>query len=187
METVNRGRLRILLEDFLREGAVPSPPSVNAREPLLPVLWERERLILGAPLHRVVGSTYELKKATENNTKNYLLGIHKKKGEVCVSLREGSGSLDVLQAAFHAELLFLILNRDLSEFPMENRKLTDLQRNARAEMDDRLWRLVSDTHSVMDELWTPLLRGVSSNGWDTQREQLGKEEWRGCWGLVKWE
>ncbi|XP_055501315.1 LOW QUALITY PROTEIN: RUS1 family protein C16orf58 homolog [Leucoraja erinacea] len=89
METVNRGRLRILLEDFLREGTVPSPPSVNSREPLLPVLWERERLILGAPLHRVVGSTYELKKATENNTKNYLLGVHKKKGEVCVSLREG--------------------------------------------------------------------------------------------------
>lgn len=55
METVNRGRLRILLEDFLREGTVPSPPSVNAREPLLPVLWEREKLILGAPLHRVVG------------------------------------------------------------------------------------------------------------------------------------
>ena len=35
METLNQQRLHIVLTDYLSTGAVPSPASVNAREPIL--------------------------------------------------------------------------------------------------------------------------------------------------------
>ncbi|XP_062918516.1 RUS1 family protein C16orf58 homolog isoform X1 [Mobula hypostoma] len=182
METLNNARLRLLLDTFLREGVVPLPASINPREPLLPAFWRRGTVRLGAPLHTICQSVAEYQRAIENNSKNYLLGIHRDTGEVSICLREGAGSVDIIQAAIHAELLLLLLHRDLTGFRVEHRKLAELQASIRTAQDERLWDVVSATHLLVDQLFPGLVSGARSSGWLTERHQLGPDEWRARWG-----
>ncbi|XP_040452219.1 RUS family member 1 isoform X4 [Falco naumanni] len=92
LPTLNRPRLRLALGGALRgvargDGAlahhpiwedggvinVPSPEDVNPREPLLPGFSTRLNLHLGAPLHRLVKSEAEFKKALECGTEDYII------------------------------------------------------------------------------------------------------------------
>ncbi|XP_072128090.1 RUS family member 1 isoform X3 [Mobula birostris] len=182
METLNNARLRLLLDTFLREGVVPLPASINPREPLLPAFWRRGTVRLGAPLHTICQSVAEYQRAIENNSKNYLLGIRRDTGEVSVCLREGAGSVDIIQAAIHAELLLLLLHRDLTGFRVEHRKLAELQASIRTARDERLWDVVSATHLLVEQLFPGLVSGARSSGWLTERHQLGPDEWRARWG-----
>ncbi|XP_065715593.2 RUS family member 1 isoform X2 [Patagioenas fasciata] len=101
LRSLNRPRLRLALRRACRGGAsagrggasagrggdkgggvsakggralwVPSPAEVNPEEPLLPGFSTRLTLHLGAPLHRLVQSEAEFKKALECGTENYII------------------------------------------------------------------------------------------------------------------
>uniref|UniRef100_A0A8C7E440 RUS family member 1 n=1 Tax=Naja naja TaxID=35670 RepID=A0A8C7E440_NAJNA len=53
METVNRARLHLVLQHYLKWGEVPGPAVINPQEPLLLGFRQRLKITLGAPLHTV--------------------------------------------------------------------------------------------------------------------------------------
>ncbi|XP_037670062.1 RUS family member 1 isoform X2 [Choloepus didactylus] len=73
METLNEGRLRLVLEHFLQRGEVLSPTSANQMEPLWTGFWPFLSLSLGVPLHHLVSSVLELQQLTEGHQEPYLL------------------------------------------------------------------------------------------------------------------
>uniref|UniRef100_UPI00398E6C64 RUS family member 1 n=1 Tax=Pristiophorus japonicus TaxID=55135 RepID=UPI00398E6C64 len=183
METLNQARLSLTVNDFLRLGKVPPPSSVNPREPLLPAFHRRLSVRLGAPLNSILHSAYDYQRATENNQKNYLLGLHRNAGTVSICLRQGAGSVDVIEACFHAEILHQLLHQDVSAWSVERDTFTQLQETVKAARDERLWDAVAATHLLVDQLFPRLLSEARSAGWETQRNQLGADEWRAQWRL----
>ncbi|XP_032063195.1 RUS1 family protein C16orf58 homolog, partial [Aythya fuligula] len=130
LPTLNRPRLRLALGGALRGSPapkpqatppggdviglpVPGPEEVNPREPLLPGSSTRLRLHLGAPLHRLVKSVAELRKAAECGTRDYLIVLRPSQGWVGVGLRHGAPPDTPLRACAHALLLEELLGPDL--------------------------------------------------------------------------
>ncbi|XP_041035973.1 RUS1 family protein C16orf58 homolog isoform X2 [Carcharodon carcharias] len=183
MDTLNQSRLRLMVNEFLRTGRVPPPRSINPREPLLPAFQRRLSIRLGTPLHSILNSAYDYQRAIENNRKNYLLGLNRNTGVVCVSLRDGAGSVDMIEAGFHAELLDELLHRDASSFRVGRVTCTELQAKLKSERDERLWDTVAATHLLVDQLYPRLLSEARAAGWLTERNHLGADEWRAQWPL----
>ncbi|XP_040452220.1 RUS family member 1 isoform X5 [Falco naumanni] len=113
LPTLNRPRLRLALGGALRgvargDGAlahhpiwedggvinVPSPEDVNPREPLLPGFSTRLNLHLGAPLHRLVKSEAEFKKALECGTEDYIIVLRPSQGGTPPACWVGGGPRD---------------------------------------------------------------------------------------------
>ncbi|XP_048476864.1 RUS1 family protein C16orf58 homolog, partial [Rhincodon typus] len=103
------------------------------------------------------------------------------KGAVCVSLREGADSVDVIHAAFHAEVLHHLLYGEVHTFSVESSTFTELRRKAVSAQDERLWDVVAATHLLVDQLFPRLLTEARAAGWVTDRNHLGADEWRARW------
>nr|XP_058892654.1 RUS family member 1 isoform X5 [Kogia breviceps] len=73
IETLNEGRLWLVLKHFLQRGEVLGPASANQMEPLWTGFWPSLSLSLGVPLHRVTSSVFELQKLVEGHQEPYLL------------------------------------------------------------------------------------------------------------------
>ncbi|XP_042638896.1 RUS family member 1 [Orycteropus afer afer] len=73
METLNEGRLWLVLKHFLQRGEVLSPTAANQMEPLWTGLWPSLSLSLGVPLHRLIASASELQRLVEGHHEPYLL------------------------------------------------------------------------------------------------------------------
>ncbi|XP_059011173.1 RUS family member 1 isoform X2 [Mustela nigripes] len=73
LETLNEGRLRLVLKHFLQRGEVLGPTSANQMEPLWTGCWPSLSLSLGVPLHRLISSVFELQQLVEGHQEPYLL------------------------------------------------------------------------------------------------------------------
>ncbi|KAM6360774.1 LOW QUALITY PROTEIN: RUS family member 1, partial [Pluvialis apricaria] len=156
LPTLNRPRLRLALGGALRGGAlrggalrggapgphphgeggdllltVPGPEDVNPREPLLPGFSTRLRLHLGAPLHRLVRSEAEFRKALECGTEDYIIVLRPSQGWVGVGLRRGAPPEAPLRACAQALLLEELLGPALPPRAPLAAALRPLQRRLR--------------------------------------------------------
>nr|KAF6439886.1 hypothetical protein HJG63_001706 [Rousettus aegyptiacus] len=73
IETLNEGRLWLVLKHFLQRGEVLDPTSANKVEPLWTGFWPSLSLFLGVPLHRLISSVFELQQLIEGHQEPYLL------------------------------------------------------------------------------------------------------------------
>ncbi|XP_049494673.1 RUS family member 1 isoform X3 [Panthera uncia] len=73
IETLNEGRLRLVLKHFLQRGEVLGPTSANQMEPLWTGFWPSQSLSLGVPLHRLTSSVFDLQQLVEGHQEPYLL------------------------------------------------------------------------------------------------------------------
>lgn len=73
IETLNEGRLWLVLKHFLQRGAVLDPTSANQMEPLWTGFWPSLSLSLGVPLHRLISRVSELQQLVDGHQEPYLL------------------------------------------------------------------------------------------------------------------
>ncbi|XP_066840349.1 RUS family member 1 [Anser cygnoides] len=198
LPTLNRPRLRLALGGALRPSpaheppatppaadviSVPGPEEVNPREPLLPGFGTRLRLHLGAPLHRLVKSEAELRKAVECGTRDYVIVLRPSRGWVGVGLRHGAPPDAPLRACAHALLLEELLGPDLPPGAPMGAALRRLQQRLRRCPPGSVpWAAVAESSRLWDTALGPaFLRGLANAGWLTHRHQLAPDEWRLDW------
>ncbi|XP_071885629.1 RUS family member 1 [Anas platyrhynchos] len=200
MPTLNRPRLRLALDGALRGSPapkaqatppggdvidlpVPGPEEVNPREPLLPGFSTRLRLHLGAPLHRLVKSVAELRKAAECGTRDYLIVLRPSQGWVGVGLRHGAPPDTPLRACAHALLLEELLGPELPPGAPMGAALRRLQQRLRRCPPGSVpWAALAESSRIWDDVIGPaFLRGLANAGWLTERHQLAPDEWRLDW------
>ncbi|GAB0202370.1 RUS family member 1 [Grus japonensis] len=202
LPTLNRPRLRLALGGALRGGAagggagqphptagggvtdvtVPGPEDVNPREPLLPGFSTRLSLHLGAPLHRLVSSEAELRKALECGTDDYIIVLRPSRGWVGVGLRRGAPPDTPLRACAHALLLEELLGADLPPGAPMGAALRPLQhRLRRCPPGSVPWGVVAESSRLWRTLGPAFLRGLEAAGWETQRHLLAPDEWQLDW------
>nr|XP_038028661.1 RUS family member 1 [Anas platyrhynchos] len=162
---------------------VPGPEEVNPREPLLPGFSTRLRLHLGAPLHRLVKSVAELRKAAECGTRDYLIVLRPSQGWVGVGLRHGAPPDTPLRACAHALLLEELLGPELPPGAPMGAALRRLQQRLRRCPPGSVpWAALAESSRIWDDVIGPaFLRGLANAGWLTERHQLAPDEWRLDW------
>ncbi|XP_075268074.1 LOW QUALITY PROTEIN: RUS family member 1 [Opisthocomus hoazin] len=196
LPTLNRPRLRLALGGALRGGAagggawaagggviaVPGPDDVNPREPLLPGFSTRLTLHLGAPLHRLVQSEAELKKALECGAEDYVIVLRPSEGWVGVGLRRGAPPDAPLRACAQALLLEELLGPDLPPGAPMGAALRPLQQRLRRCPPGAVpWGSVAESSRLWRTLGPAFLRGLEAAGWETQRHLLALDEWQLEW------
>ncbi|XP_044928500.1 RUS family member 1 isoform X3 [Mustela putorius furo] len=178
LETLNEGRLRLVLKHFLQRGEVLGPTSANQMEPLWTGCWPSLSLSLGVPLHRLISSVFELQQLVEGHQEPYLLHWDKSPSRVQVVLSQTAGPETILRAAIHG----LVLEALQGEGPLPT-ELTELRNQVRAGPEKDSWVIVREIHQVLDKLFPKFLKGLQDAGWKTEKHQLEVDEWRATWLL----
>ncbi|XP_040320558.1 RUS family member 1 isoform X3 [Herpailurus yagouaroundi] len=178
IETLNEGRLRLVLKHFLQRGEVLGPTSANQMEPLWTGFWPSQSLSLGVPLHRLTSSVFDLQQLVEGHQEPYLLRWDLSQNQVQVVLSQMAGPETILRAATHG----LVLEALQGDGPLP-RGLEELRNQLRAGPEKDNWVIVRDTHQVLDKLFPKFLKGLQDAGWKTEKHQLEVDEWRATWLL----
>ncbi|XP_035877244.1 RUS family member 1 isoform X5 [Phyllostomus discolor] len=187
LETLNEGRLWLVLKHFLQRGEVLDPTSANQMEPLWTGFWPSLSLSLGVPLHCLISSVFELQQLVEGHREPYLLHWDQSQNRVQVVLSQMAGPETILRAATHGLVL-----RALREDGPLPRELEELRNQVRAELlvlhphpgpKKESWVIVKETHQVLDKLFPKFLKGLQDVGWKTEKHQLEVDEWRATWFL----
>uniref|UniRef100_A0ABI7Y6F3 RUS family member 1 n=1 Tax=Felis catus TaxID=9685 RepID=A0ABI7Y6F3_FELCA len=154
IETLNEGRLRLVLKHFLQRGEVLGPTSANQMEPLWTGFWPSQSLSLGVPLHRLTSSVFDLQQLVEGHQEPYLLRWDLSQNQVQVVLSQMAGPETILRAATHG----LVLEALQGDGPLP-RGLEELRNQVRAGPEKDNWVIVRDTHQVLDKLFPKFLKG----------------------------
>nr|KAF6439889.1 hypothetical protein HJG63_001706 [Rousettus aegyptiacus] len=178
IETLNEGRLWLVLKHFLQRGEVLDPTSANKVEPLWTGFWPSLSLFLGVPLHRLISSVFELQQLIEGHQEPYLLHWDQSRNEVQVVLSQMAGTETILRAATHGLVLGAL--QENGPLPAE---LEKLRNQVRAGLEKESWVIVKETHQVLDKLFPKFLKGLQDVGWKTEKHQLEVDEWRATWLL----
>ncbi|KAF6271295.1 hypothetical protein mRhiFer1_001718 [Rhinolophus ferrumequinum] len=176
IETLNEGRLWLVLKHFLQRGEVLDPTSANQMEPLWTGFWQCLSLSLGVPLHRLISSVSELQQLVDGHQEPYLLHWDQPQNQVQVVLSHKAGPETVLRAATHG----LVLGALQGEGPLPA-ELEKLRHRVRAGPEKESWVVVKETHQVLDKLFPKFLKGLQDAGWKTEKHQLEVDEWRATW------
>uniref|UniRef100_A0A2D4NVH3 Uncharacterized protein n=1 Tax=Micrurus surinamensis TaxID=129470 RepID=A0A2D4NVH3_MICSU len=181
METVNRARLHLVLQHYLKWGEVPGPAVINPQEPLLLGFRQQLKITLGAPLHTVTSSVADFQKALEGNASNYLIFFNRSAGLISILLHRQAVSVDVIKAYTHGLLLEVLLYQDMETCALERRSLLNLQHQLCKESSKEDPRIHFEMHQFLDRIFPKFLAGLTAAGWVTDRNLLGPEEWRMEW------
>ncbi|XP_045731373.1 RUS family member 1 isoform X3 [Mirounga angustirostris] len=153
LETLNEGRLRLVLKHFLQRGEVLGPTSANQMEPLWTGFWPSLSLSLGVPLHRLISSVFELQQLVEGHQQPYLLRWDQSQKQVQVVLSQMADPETILRAAIHG----LVLEALQGDGPLP-RELEELRNLVRAGPEKERWVIVRETHRVLDRLFPKFLK-----------------------------
>ncbi|ELK09111.1 RUS1 family protein C16orf58 homolog [Pteropus alecto] len=178
IETLNEGRLWLVLKHFLQSGEVLDPTSANKMEPLWTGFWPSPSLFLGVPLHRLISRVFELQQLIEGHQEPYLLHWDQSQNQVQVVLSQMAGTETILRAATHG----LVLGALQEDGPLPA-ELEKLRNRVRAGPEKESWVIVKETHQVLDKLFPKFLKGLQDVGWKTEKHQLEVDEWRATWLL----
>uniref|UniRef100_A0A8C9CDM2 RUS family member 1 n=1 Tax=Phocoena sinus TaxID=42100 RepID=A0A8C9CDM2_PHOSS len=178
IETLNEGRLWLVLKHFLQRGEVLGPAAANQMEPLWTGFWPSLSLSLGVPLHRVTSSVFELQKLVEGHQEPYLLRWDRSQNQVQAVLSQMAGPETILRAATHG----LVLGALQGDGPLPG-ELEGLRNRVRAGPEKESCVIVRETHQVLDKLFPKFLKGLQDAGWRTENHQLEVDEWRATWLL----
>ncbi|XP_039186382.1 RUS family member 1 isoform X4 [Crotalus tigris] len=181
METLNRARLHLVLQHYLKREEVLGPAVINPQEPLLLGFRQQLKITLGTPLHTVTSSVADFQKALEGNASNYLIFFNRPAGVISILLHRQADSVDVIKAYTHALLLEALLCEDVENCALERGSLLHLQHQLCKESGNEDPRINSEMHQFLDRIFPKFLAGLTSAGWVTSRNLLGPEEWRIEW------
>lgn len=168
METFNEARLSIVLQQYLKDKRILSPPEANQKEPVLFEFGQTVPIKLGVRLQEIVQSPEDLHMALKENSMSYLLGV--RNGCVCVCLGPEASVSDEIRAMCQAVLLRNMLSSSNSK-----------EAASAASKQQSHWEMVHESHKLMDTIFSPLFKGAEAAGWDMKRTQIDWDEWRVEW------
>uniref|UniRef100_UPI00358ED792 RUS family member 1 isoform X2 n=1 Tax=Myxine glutinosa TaxID=7769 RepID=UPI00358ED792 len=163
MPSLNQARLRLLLEHFLNTRTVAPPSAINYKEPVWPPWTSGIEICLGVPLHEVIYSISDLRRARGALNPHYLIAPPAR-GRVRVVLHSQASAQDIVQASVQAHLLVAYWERT---------RCVDRQKEG--------WQLVDQSGAEACAIWSDLSHGLEFQGWRLGASLLHADEWRAQW------
>ncbi|XP_064393414.1 RUS family member 1-like isoform X2 [Halichondria panicea] len=172
METLNKNRLHVVVQHYLKTGDVLTPKQANAQEPVLRRIPMRLNYSLGCPLSKALQS------ATNDYIRlnNYMFIPHSGGHKVSVCLHEESDRKDQLRAALTVECAEFICTSGMTGPVLTHEYAQYLGGEGNA---------LKMAQSIMDKSCEEFISALSTVGWVTSHVLLGAEEWRYSWSPDK--
>uniref|UniRef100_A0AAY4DDC4 Uncharacterized protein n=1 Tax=Denticeps clupeoides TaxID=299321 RepID=A0AAY4DDC4_9TELE len=168
MDTLNKDRLSIVLQQYLHDGQVLSPQEANRREPVFLEFRKKVNIKLGVRLGDLIETSKDLQLALRNNSKPFLIGVRHGYAGVC--LAPDASVRDEIEAACQALCISFVLHGIIP--PERNLALSNTQ---------DLWKLVTESYTFMDTFFQPFIKALDEARWQTDRTLLDWNEWRVEW------
>lgn len=178
LRTLNRARLAVAIDSFLKTGRVPTLQEGNMMESIFNFPWSKERPV-------VLGSRFKDAFQDPNSylgiepifeKEKYIVTYNPSKGNIYALLKDQAKSDDILKAAFHAHVLLHILrsphqSRSLPRKPGDDQivpSITDLEAH------------IADSYKMASTLYGPFKHKATEQGWVMSESLLNPGRARLC-------
>ncbi|KAK3587237.1 hypothetical protein CHS0354_030424 [Potamilus streckersoni] len=182
METFNKARFHILLQEYFGSNNVLPPAPVNFREPVLWATRRKLQINLGSSLQSKCKSIEDVKILQDVfEGSQYLLGVDFKKRKVHIVLHKNCTIEDQLNACYQAELVEYAWLHITS---LSQVQITELQLLVQAIKEENMRDVLAISYQYARKTFLDVKSAMESMGWRTDIALLGADEWRAEWDFT---
>lgn len=181
MRTLNRARLAVAIDTYLKTGRVPSLQEGNKMENVFRLPWSKDRPIFLGPRFKDAfqdPSSY-LSVQPIFVKERYLVTYNPTKGNVYALLKDQAKSDDILKAAFHAHVLMHII-RSSQQNQILLRKHPENDRSVFIPSVTDFEAHINESYKMVSALYEPFKIKASEEGWVMSESLLNPGRARLC-------
>ncbi|CAL5380025.1 unnamed protein product [Camellia sinensis] len=181
LRTLNRARLTVAVDSFLKTGRVPTLQEGNRMENIFSFPWSKDSPIVLGPRFKDAFQDPNSYLAIEPifEKERYIVTYNPSKGNIYALLKDQAKSDDILKAAFHAHvLLHMIHSSNQNQPPYRKHRETDHSVFMRSITD--LQSHITESYKVVSALYGPFKSKATEQGWVMSESLLNPGRARLC-------
>ncbi|KAL6964504.1 Protein root UVB sensitive 6 [Sarracenia purpurea var. burkii] len=180
LQTLNRARLTVAIESFLKTGRVPTLQEGNRMESIISFPWSKGRPIVLGPRFRDAFQDPYSYLAIEPifEKERYIVTYNPSKGNIYALLKDKAKSDDILKAAFHAHVLLHIIRSSNQNQPSMKHWENDHSVFIPSIKD--LEAHITESYKMVSTLYAPFKSKATEQGWVMSESLLNPGRARLC-------
>ncbi|CAL5329872.1 hypothetical protein CsSME_00010356 [Camellia sinensis var. sinensis] len=181
LHTLNRARLTVAVDSFLKTGRVPTLQEGNRMENIFSFPWSKDSPIVLGPRFKDAFQDPNSYLAIEPifEKERYIVTYNPSKGNIYALLKDQAKSDDILKAAFHAHvLLHIIHSSNQNQPPYRKHRETDHSVSMRSIPD--LQSHITESYKMVSALYGPFKSKATEQGWVMSESLLNPGRARLC-------
>ncbi|PSS00321.1 Protein root UVB sensitive like [Actinidia chinensis var. chinensis] len=179
LRTLNRARLTVAIESFLKTGRVPTLQEGNMMESIISLPWSKETPVVLGPRFKVAFQDPNSYVAMEPifQKERYMVTYNPSKGSIYGLLKDQAKSDDILKAAFHAHVLLHIIRSSNQHQPFpRNSPENDHIMPSISDLDAH----IAQSCKMVSALYGPFTSKAREQGWVMSESLLNPGRARLC-------
>ncbi|GFY94666.1 root UVB sensitive protein [Actinidia rufa] len=179
LRTLNRARLTVAIESFLKTGRVPTLQEGNMMETITSFPWSKEMPVVLGPRFRDAFQDPNSYVAMEPifQKERYMVTYNPSKGSIYALLKDQAKSDDILKAAFHAHVLLHIIRSSNQRQPFpRNSPENDHIMPSISDLDAH----IAQSCKMVSALYGPFKSKATEQGWVMSESLLNPGRARLC-------
>lgn len=178
LRTLNRARLAVAIDSFLKTGRVPTLQEGNMMESIFNFPWSKERpVVLGSRFKDAFQDPYSyLGIEPIFEKERYVVTYNSSKGNIYALLKDQAKSDDILKAAFHAHVLLHILRSSpqCRSLPSKHEDVDQIMPFTDLEAH------IAESYKMVSALYGPFKSKATEQGWVMSESLLNPGRARLC-------
>ncbi|XP_058214977.1 protein root UVB sensitive 6 [Rhododendron vialii] len=178
LRTLNRARLAVAIDSFLKTGRVPTLEEGNMMESIFNFPWSKERpVVLGSRFKDAFQDPYSyLGIEPIFEKERYVVTYNSSKGNIYALLKDQAKSDDILKAAFHAHVLLHILRSSpqCRSLPSKHEEVDQIMPFTDLEAH------IAESYKMVSALYGPFKSKATEQGWVMSESLLNPGRARLC-------
>ncbi|KAE9445413.1 hypothetical protein C3L33_22689, partial [Rhododendron williamsianum] len=178
LRTLNRARLAVAIDSFLKTGRVPTLQEGNMMESIFNFPWSKERpVVLGSRFKDAFQDPYSyLGIEPIFEKERYVVTYNSSKGNIYALLKDQAKSDDILKAAFHAHVLLHILRSSpqCRSLPSKHEEVDQIMPFTDLEAH------IAESYKMVSALYGPFKSKATEQGWVMSESLLNPGRARLC-------
>ncbi|XAR56247.1 hypothetical protein NMG60_11036651 [Bertholletia excelsa] len=181
LRTLNRARLRVAIDSFLKTGRVPTLHEGNRMESIINFPWLKDRPIILGPRFKDAfqdPKTYlAIKPIFEDE--RYLVTYNPSKGKIYALLKDQANSDDILKATFHAHVLLHFIRSSNQDQP-PSRKQREIDNSMSVISVADFESHINESYKLVSAIYGPFKSKATEQGWVMSESLLNPGRARLC-------
>ncbi|CAL5398976.1 unnamed protein product [Camellia sinensis] len=181
LHTLNRARLNVAINSFLKTGRVPTLEEGNRMEKIFSFPWSKERPVVLGPRFKDAFQDPNSYLAIEPifEKERYIVTYNPSKGNIYALLKDQAKSDDILKAAFHAHVLLHIIRSSNQGQPCPRKHRENDHTVFMPSIAD-LEAHIAESYKIVSALYGPFKSKATEQGWVMSESLLNPGRARLC-------
>ncbi|XP_065831555.1 RUS family member 1-like [Oscarella lobularis] len=192
MDSLNKARLQILVNQYMKTGTIGSLEQINQEESVFLTLRQRYPISLGVCFGSAVTSMEDVQEITWEDNARYLLAL--KDDRIRVVLHYDATSEDIIAGCYETTTLRGLLlgvepqsttSNDAGLILAQMREECKRAFSSRRPGPREVQKIVRLLRRYSQLTLTDFLSRAKTRGWRLEASQLGADEWRSNWSATR--